>query len=341
MEICAQKIENTLKGNFTSLWNRLPGETINETWERVQTWNDKNWDKWMPLPETTVALLHCITRWSRNRVVYRIDRNLGLELSEMAEDMKEDDPLPAQFLRLPFDSISIQLDTSEETQKFRELNIPIDSTFGDDVTFTVTETEPGEIHPWRCIVASMTSCLAVGTTVLPIGETVGESVKAALEFRDKSPHWMARENRRLIERNKDMPGAESLDERETATLKQLIQVLLYINSTDSDQQEVTERLAEGKAPRAERKRVKREIGNTKVIDVGYHIGRLLKGSRTGAGQHAGSAGGKKRSHFRRAHWHHYWTGKRDGERELILKWVMVTAIHPEGLDEKPTVVMVR
>ena len=24
---------------------------------------------------------------------------------------------------------------------------------------------------------------------------------------------------------------------------------------------------------------------------------------------------------RRGHWHHYWVGPRDGDRELILKWV--------------------
>ena len=162
MILSTQKIETAFKESFPQLWTRLPGETINETWTTVQAWGDANWDRRNPLPETMITLLHCASRWSRNRVVYRIDRNLGSELTEMAKDMEEADPLPAQFLRLPYDAISIQLDTADATQKFRELNIPIDSTFGDDVTFTVTETQPGEIHPWKCIVSCMTSCLAVG-----------------------------------------------------------------------------------------------------------------------------------------------------------------------------------
>ena len=32
------------------------------------------------------------------------------------------------------------------------------------------------------------------------------------------------------------------------------------------------------------------------------------------------------AHTRRAHWHHYWTGPRKGERQLILKWIAPTYV---------------
>ncbi|WP_295617345.1 hypothetical protein [uncultured Intestinimonas sp.] len=49
----------------------------------------------------------------------------------------------------------------------------------------------------------------------------------------------------------------------------------------------------------------------------------------------------KRSHTRRGHWHHYWTGPRDGERALILKWTAPTVIHPEDREDNVTLYPVR
>ena len=324
MDINTYKIESYYKGSCTRLWNQLPGETVNDSWDLVQDWNFSIMHKRMPLPATSGVLLHCLARWSETRMVYRFDADLIAELEEMAKQM-DDDEVPAQFLRLPFPAISIQPDTSEVTKMLRELNIPLDATFGEELTFTLTETLPGEIHPLKCIIGSITCGLGIGNVVLPIGETVGESIKAAMDFKDNSQHWIAKEMRRI----ENIPiQAESF--------KLLIQLLLYINSSNSDQKNAEER----NVPKNEKKAIKRQLEKTKtkVIDVGYHIGKLIKTARESEG--SSGKGGKKRPHFRRAHWHHYWIGKRDGERTLILKWVMATAIHADQIDEKPTVMMV-
>lgn len=70
-------------------------------------------------------------------------------------------------------------------------------------------------------------------------------------------------------------------------------------------------------------------------EVGYRIGARLRAARDAEG---GSApGGDRRSprpHLRRAHWHHYWTGPRDGERSSVLRWltpVLVGADSDEDL----------
>ena len=40
-----------------------------------------------------------------------------------------------------------------------------------------------------------------------------------------------------------------------------------------------------------------------------------------------------RAHVRRAHWHHYWTGK--GRTELVLRWIAPTLV---GSGEKPATI---
>lgn len=53
-------------------------------------------------------------------------------------------------------------------------------------------------------------------------------------------------------------------------------------------------------------------------------------------------GKSKAPHIRRAHWHHYWKGKRNGEkRELIMRWIEPTFIHKElFVNQKPVNVRV-
>ncbi len=61
-------------------------------------------------------------------------------------------------------------------------------------------------------------------------------------------------------------------------------------------------------------------------DVGVRMGAVLrKAQETVTPEETGEATPKQRSnprpHIRRAHWHGYWTGPRDGEQKFILKWV--------------------
>lgn len=60
-------------------------------------------------------------------------------------------------------------------------------------------------------------------------------------------------------------------------------------------------------------------------DVGCRIGADLRAySRSASrGEHNG---GTVRPHMRRAHWHHFWTGPRNGERKLVLRWLSPTMV---------------
>ena len=54
--------------------------------------------------------------------------------------------------------------------------------------------------------------------------------------------------------------------------------------------------------------------------VGFRMGaalRAYKRNKASSERH----GGTIRPHMRRAHWHHYWVGPRDGDRRRIVKWL--------------------
>lgn len=61
-------------------------------------------------------------------------------------------------------------------------------------------------------------------------------------------------------------------------------------------------------------------------EVGYRIGAELRAYERSMMERKEHQGGTKRPHMRRAHWHHYWTGPRDGERKLVLKWIAPTMV---------------
>lgn len=56
-------------------------------------------------------------------------------------------------------------------------------------------------------------------------------------------------------------------------------------------------------------------------EVGFRIGAELRAYERMKSERGPHKGGTVRPHMRRAHWHHFWTGPRDGERKLVLKWV--------------------
>lgn len=86
--------------------------------------------------------------------------------------------------------------------------------------------------------------------------------------------------------------------------------------------------------KAER-RILDKAGEVRGLDVGIRVGAALrKARRRYEGTENPGTGARKRAHTRRGHWHHYWTGPKNGERKLILKWTAPTFIHPEdGTDD--------
>ena len=66
-----------------------------------------------------------------------------------------------------------------------------------------------------------------------------------------------------------------------------------------------------------------------VSEVGFRIGSALREYRK-VHHIDGHSGGTVRPHVRRAHWHRFWVGPRNGERKLELRWLEPIFVNPGG-----------
>ena len=105
----------------------------------------------------------------------------------------------------------------------------------------------------------------------------------------------------------------------------IICLILYIASQNADiSSEPTEKEPGEKNPSGKRKERKEESPPVKDSRIGFRIGSAIeKRNSVQYDSIGGRKNGKpKAPHVRRAHWQHYWTGKKDStDRKIILKFV--------------------
>jgi hypothetical protein len=87
------------------------------------------------------------------------------------------------------------------------------------------------------------------------------------------------------------------------------------------------------------KRGAKSLGKTEVQfwDIGLRIGNALRGASFA---HRGSDGDSDRRvapHIRKAHWHRFWTGPKDGDRKLVVKWLPPITVNIDKGKIMPTV----
>lgn len=113
----------------------------------------------------------------------------------------------------------------------------------------------------------------------------------------------------------------------------LAQLVLYLCADNSDMSQV-------KHPN-KRVRMSGQVDvprQERYWTVGERIGAAIRKYRNESGAESekeyeyvpDSIHARPRPHLRRAHWHHFWTGPRQGERKLILRWLPPI---PVGVDE--------
>ena len=113
-----------------------------------------------------------------------------------------------------------------------------------------------------------------------------------------------------------------------------INLVLYLCSEDSD-------IKDEKALGVKRSRnTDGTYKRTAVWDVGVIVGSALRKTYT---NHSRTEGAQQQRHsvsphMRRAHWHTFWTGRRDGERTAVLKWLPPTIVNATIDGELPTTI---
>jgi len=138
------------------------------------------------------------------------------------------------------------------------------------------------------------------------------------------------------------PRVEQLATRVVARLR-------YLIAEDPD---VSERVP----PEPHRGKARRQVRlgtqpaqPVRELDVGFRVGAALRAAREAGAQTFATNDetvGHRRSpvpHVRRAHWHLYWTGPRQGERTPVLRWIPPVVVAASNVDDVvvPTVRPVR
>lgn len=101
----------------------------------------------------------------------------------------------------------------------------------------------------------------------------------------------------------------------------IMQTILYLCSFEPDIHETSVSKAKQRQAKQNKKSTDKPI---REFEVGVRFGEAFRSwtaGKLGAEKSIGT-GSHKRPHMRRAHWHRFWTGKRNSdERKLIIKWV--------------------
>ena len=113
-------------------------------------------------------------------------------------------------------------------------------------------------------------------------------------------------------------------EKISADVNPLLSLLLYLCS---EEPEVDDKRRPGTSPsKAKATRTRHgwkmfPADTSRVWRVGYQVSeRLRKGSEE-AERREREEGRTVRPHLRRAHWHGFWTGPREGKRKFVYKWI--------------------
>jgi len=123
-------------------------------------------------------------------------------------------------------------------------------------------------------------------------------------------------------------------------LEPLLSLLLYLCSEAADFGSLQP--PRNPAPKKTKKGWRLFPASTSIRwDVGVRIGAALRQAylqdEKGYEQQ-GSGRARPRAHVRRAHWHSYWTGPYDGDRQIFVKWVPPISVNMNNLDDLPTII---
>jgi hypothetical protein len=249
------------------------------------------------LPELTAALI-----WQKSKTIYSFDSELASAL--LAQPL--DGEIPGEALeRLPHSCVYIEtpivVDNAIAQRFFAWLEWDINAQFKELRLLYLLNN--GETFSWPVPI--------VGTLDKAISE-----LAASAAFRASTQPQSV------------IAAAKSDAHIAVDTVLGSINLVLYLCSDEPDMQgELTGRTyhANGMAKRPA------------VIPVGTRIGAALRQTYQESGKQSGKQHSTPVPHIRRAHWHHYWTGAKKGERNLILKWLPPIPVNV-GSEEAPSVI---
>lgn len=237
---------------------------------------------------TEAARLAAIATWRYSQGIYRIDPDMLVALA----DTPFNGELPADLLmRLPEWSIYV------ETPGLHWMDEPLHG-FWAHLEADVEEDR----QELRFL---LDSDVVLAPMVLPLGDwTIEEAIERSL--------------RNEVDGGDQSPQKSAVKDWAADMITPLVSLLLYLCS---DAPDIDSPLTFGSKPtRPVLKKTRRgyrlfPAQNAYIHKVGMEAGRALRA----AGTYEPGAGISRRPHFRRGHWHGFWTGP--GRQVFIVKWI--------------------
>lgn len=139
--------------------------------------------------------------------------------------------------------------------------------------------------------------------------------------------------RHFPEKREFFADTETQDAQDARDLAPILALLLYLCADEADY----ERPPRPRTVHTQKHgRLMAAPENARVWPVGERIGAALRQARERTDATPGDTPPTERAsprpHWRRAHWHTFWTGPRDGERGVRVKWLPPIPVNLDGRD---------
>lgn len=145
------------------------------------------------------------------------------------------------------------------------------------------------------------------------------SIKEIIEFLNADNHLKVPQEKSKV-----------MIERTAINLPKILSLLLYICSSEPDIVPTEKGVSLGfpKPKRTKNGMILFPPDRPKVWIMGENIGKQIREARRIREEYEAQTGRKyPKAHIRRAHWHGYWTGKRDETQKFIYRWISETLVN--------------
>ena len=258
-------------------------------------------------PEEVVWL----SRWRSCRHVYRIDQEVRARI--MDQDVDEGMPTDA-LRRMPYPVMFVEC----PIETFRGDKSVIRDGFVAWTDCKLSDSGSDSLYIEYLGGGAKRALMPVDLSMGTLGEVIDDLYSADEEMRRSVEYG---DKLRLTARDNS-----------SRQLAQALNLLLYV-ITSEDDAEVTYRPPSGQRGQRPGRRTNPETHHL----MGARMGRAIGAARTVAlGGPRGDGSRTVSPHVRRAHWQHYWTGKRKGRDdgrfgdELIVRWVPPVFVNGDG-----------
>ncbi len=275
----------------------------------------------MPPPDMLhVAALAALAPWRMSQIIYQFDPTLADSLVTTPVDK-----IPTEVIyRLPQWCIYVDV---------TNLDLP---TVGPIIGFFAhLEHDVNQHHPELRLLVDMGSddLLRMAPVPLHIDKpTLAEAIKVT---KDEAKRQAIDQGRTMA-----MEQIDRIDDNEVIdAITPLLSLVLYLCS---DQPDTDRQLPDNPRPVKTRRGWKLFPASSPTeIRVGATIGaKIRSAAQDQSAPTATGHGGRKKPvpHVRRAHWHTYWTGPRDGNRVPVLRWIPPTLVAAQSHDDVVTTI---